>query len=209
MKIQNRGITLVELLVVLSIFLLISAGATRIFVTNLRSQRIILAEQLLLDQANYIVEYMSRALRMAKKELNCTDPADFTTCKPFYPENPSYCLTKAGYGYNYEIIGEGEGIRFINPMRRYEGKYACQEFYLEDGILKEEIIKPFPLEPTPLLSDRIRVNSEKFGFTVSGNSQYDDLQPKVTINMEFEIPEENLKINVQNTISQRDLDVEY
>ena len=203
-KINNqRGITLVELLVALSIFLIILGGVTQVFITNLKSQRIILAEQLLLDQANYTVEYMSRALRMAKKELNCTNPADWKTCNPTL--NPPYCLMS--FGNNYEITQEGEGIKFINPMRGY----ACQEFYLDGGMLYEEIIKspPFdtPIAPMPLFSEGIQVNS--LWFEVSGNSQDDNLQPKVTINMELEIPAENFKINIQNTISQRDLDVEY
>ena len=202
---SKRGITLVELLVAMSIFLLILGGVTRIFVAHFKSQRIILAEQLLLDQANYTVEYISRALRMAKKELNCSNPADPETC---YGEE-CYCLSEkeAGFGYNYEIIHDGKGIRFINPMKNY----ACQEFYLDgiDNMLKERIIKPSPVTPMPLLSNRIQVNS--LTFTVTGNPQppTDNLQPKVTINMELEIPEENLKINIQNTISQRDLDVEY
>lgn len=202
-KISQKGITLVELLVALSIFLLILGGVTRIFVAHFKSQRVILAEQLLLDQANYTVEYISRALRMAKKELNCTDPADIETC---YGENP-YCLTGAGvgFGYNYEITGEGTAIKFINPMR----EYACQEFYLDEGMLKERIIEPSPVAPMPLLSERIQVNS--LGFTVTGNPQppQDNLQPKVTINMELAIPQENLIINIKNTVSQRDLDVEY
>ena len=200
---NQRGITLVELLVALSIFLLVLGGTTRIFVAHFKSQRVILAEQLLLDQANYTVEYMSRALRMAKKELNCTDPEDPGTCYGLDP----YCLTGpgAGFGYNYEITQGGAGIKFLNPMR----DYACQEFYLDrtDNMLKERVIKFSPLAAMPLLSEKIQVNFLEF--TVSGNSQYDNLQPKVTINMELEIPKENLKINIQNTISQRDLDFQY
>ena len=204
-KFFQKGITLIELLVGLSIFLLVISGATRVFLVNLKSQRIILAEQLLLDQANYSLEYMSRALRMAKKELNCEDPTVSTTCSA---DNPSYCLTSTGYGYNYEITQGGEKIRFINPMRGY----ACQEFYWDknENMLKEEIIKlpsGTPIAAAPLLSERIWVESLKF--EVFGNSQDDNLQPKVTINMKLEIPEENFKLNIQNTISQRDLDVEY
>ena len=107
------------------------------------------------------------------------------------------------------MITQGEKrIRFINPMRGY----ACQEFYWDENenMLKEEIIKlpsGTPIAAVPLLSERIWVESLKF--KIFGNSQDDNSQPKVTIKIELEIPEENLKLNIQNTISQRDLDVEY
>lgn len=198
-KINNqKGITLIELLVALSILLLVLGGITKIFIIHFKSQRIILAEEFLLDQANYTMEYISRALRMAKKELNCTDPKNIESC---YKEEP-YCLTEEGFGHNYEVTRNGKGIKFLNPMR----DYACQEFYWDkaDSMLKERIIKPSPVEGKPLLSKRVEV--ESLSFTVTGNSQDDEFQPKVTINMKLKIPEENLEIDLRNTISQRDLD---
>jgi prepilin-type N-terminal cleavage/methylation domain-containing protein len=105
---KPSGFTLVETLVAMAIFSMIVGAALGIFVTGVRSQRKVLASQQVLDQTSYVLEYMSRALRMAKKDLlgNCI------------AANSNYALT-------------GSGIKFKNY------KNECQEFYLESGQLKE------------------------------------------------------------------------
>jgi prepilin-type N-terminal cleavage/methylation domain-containing protein len=107
---NNQGYTLVEILVAITIFAILIAGPTGLFVSSLRSQTRSLALRETIDNTSYMVEYISRALRMARKDLvgDCINP-----------------------GANYEITYSGHGIRFKN----YKGE--CQEFYLDGGQLKE------------------------------------------------------------------------
>jgi len=181
------GFTLIEMLTAITIFLLVIGATMGIFISAIRSQREILTIQQILDQTGYALEHMSRALRMAKKDLT------------------GECLTTAGQYYNYETNAEKNRIRFIN----YEDQ--CQEFFLEGNQLKERKSsdnKASNFQSSSLLiSGNFQLNS--LLFSLSGHSQSDDLQPKVTIFLDIlggnqERPPE---IKIQTTISQRNLDV--
>ena len=106
--INNKSFTLVELLVTVAIFSLVAGAASGVFVQALKAQRKTLASQELLDQTSYLMEYMSRAIRMAKKDSlgACIDPK-----------------------LNYKIVDNG--IAFLNYQEE------CQKFYLEGNQLKE------------------------------------------------------------------------
>lgn len=197
---KEKGLTLIELLISLSVFMLVIGGLLNIFVSNTKLQKTVLAEQRLINQSDYLIEYIQRALRMAKKELNCLNPSDDLTCDP---SNPPYCLST--YNKNYDIIGGGQGIKFINPMRVYNvgGKdyWACQEFYLDSGQLREKISAGSPLVEIydqPISSNEIEI--ENVSFSVSG------IQPLVKINFEFKSKlDPSLRLNIENSVSQRDL----
>jgi len=171
------GFTLVELLVTVAIFSLIVSAASGVFVSALKAQRRSLATQELLDQTSFLMEYMSRAIRMAKKD----DLAGVN------------CLS--GNKINYELTRSGLGIKFRNY------KDECQEFYLDGNQLKEA--KAGSLYA--LTSNHLRVS--KFNINLSGQTQTDDLQPRVTLFLEIEGKEKS-KIRLQTTISQRNLDIE-
>lgn len=190
---MKTAFTLIEILITVAIFSIIIAAASGFFVSAIRVQRRVLATQELLDQTSYALEYMGRALRMAKKELG------------------DNCLSS--WGLNYEIPGYwrlggdedlGKGIRFINAL---EGN-DCQEFFLADGQLK--YWKKSSGETFPLTSDKLKITSLKF--KLKGKSQGDDLQPRVTIFLEVlgrGREGEQPKIQIQTTVSQRNLDVPY
>lgn len=105
---ESTGFTLIEMLTSMFIFSLIIAITANIFISGLREQKRSLQSGQLLNQISYTLEYMSRALRMAKK--------DDGTC--------------IGDKLNYKI--EGNGIKFRNY------KNECQKFYLDNGQLKED-----------------------------------------------------------------------
>ena len=191
---MNKSYTLIEVLVAVSIFTIIIAAPTGFLVGSLKGQQKALASQKLLDNTSYNLEYISRTLRMAKKELNCSDITNPATCS---------CLKTQGYGYNYENPnGDISAIRFINY------KEECQEFFLEGDRLKESkdgvenYLTPEDLEITSLK------------FKLSGESQTDNDQPRATLFLEIK-GGKDLKdelrplIKIQTTISQRNLDVPY
>jgi len=182
----NKGVSLIEMLAAVAIFAITVGAISGIFISAIRTQRRILAIQELLDQTSYVLEYMGRALRMAKKDSSGT------------------CISA---GNNYENVSGISSIRFIN----YDG--LCQEFFSENNQLKEKkssdnTAANLPPSGTPITSTKLTVNSIKFN--PSGQSESDTLQPRVTIFLEIEGREaagSRPKIQIQTSISQRDLDV--
>jgi len=63
---MNKGFTLVEMLVVALIFSIVIGAATSVFANTLKLQRYNLNQQQLVNQTSYAMDYMSRALRMAR-----------------------------------------------------------------------------------------------------------------------------------------------
>ena len=189
---MKKGYTLIEVLVAVSIFTILVAGPTGLFITALRGQRKALAVMEIVDNSSYALEYISRALRMAKKQT-----ADEIGCL-------------STNGLNYEIpfayqVNEnlGWGIKFIN----YKGD-ACQEFYWDKTTNQLMENKTGYSEPLPLTSADLEIVSGNF--KLSGQSQDDDLQPSVTISFEIQKgTQPESKIRLQTTISQRNLDVSY
>ncbi len=177
---MKKGFTLIELLISMTIFSIVMISAIGLFNAGIETQRKALALQTLCDSASYTIEYMSRTIRMAKKDL---DGIYISAGCNF--ENPGGNLSK---------------VRFLN----YDKKR--QEFILENGQIKEK------KEPssgfTALTSDNFQVN--KLFFELSGRCQNDEFQPKVTIVMEIQTKEaEPQTLNLETTISQRDLDIKY
>lgn len=61
-----KGFTLIELLVAMAIFSIAIGSAVSILSITLKSQRVALVTQEILDQTSYALEYFSRAVRMAQ-----------------------------------------------------------------------------------------------------------------------------------------------
>ena len=177
---MKKGFTLIELIVSMTIFLIVMVSVIDLFASGIKAQKKSLELQTLSDGASYTIEYMSRTIRMAKKDLTGT---------------------YISAGCNFEPSdSEANYIKFLNYNKNY------QEFILEDGQIKEK--KDDDSEFTALTSDNFRV--KKLSFEVYGGCQTDDIQPRVTIIMEIQTKEvEPQTLNIQTTISQRDLDVRY
>ena len=180
----NRGYTLIEILVAVGIFTVVIAAPTGFLVSSLKGQQKALSSQELVDGVSFSLEYMSRAIRMAKKDLT------------------GFCITQ---DMNYETTRGGKGIKFKN----YEG--VCQEFFWDtDNTLKEVKDTGFPVA---LTSNDLEVISFKFGPDGSWD-QNDNEQPRITLFLEVkgiksQKPELQPQIKIQTTISQRNLDVTY
>src|SRR3989344_3979835 len=101
---KQKGFTLVELLVVLSIFIIIIGVVVSIFISIINIQRAVLQEQEYVDQVSYAIESISKTLR-----ISLVDPTG--VC--LYDGESSY----GGYVYlltDYnETDGYYQGIKFI------------------------------------------------------------------------------------------------
>ena len=186
---NSKGYTLIEVLISVAIFGIIIAGPTGLFVLSLRNQNMSLALGETIDNTSHAVEYMSRALRMARKD------------------KIGNCITQ---NYNYENpSADTSKIRFLN----YQG--YCQEFSLSGS----QIMQKKSTDGTSgglldtdayLTSDDLSISN--FQFLIVGGGQEDNLQPRITI--VFHIAKSSAgtglpAINVQTTVSQRNLDVTY
>lgn len=180
----DRGFTLVEILIAITIFAIVVTSGINLLASAVHSQRKVLLSQELLGSSSYALEYLSRTLRMAKKDT------------------AGDCISS---GYNFaNPEGDSSRIRFLNY------RLKCQEFFLEDEKIKqrksEDATADFG-ESLALTSKNIRVSG--LVFEVLGASQQDILQPKVAVALNIQTREpspQNLKL--QTTISQRDLDIQ-
>ena len=194
MRKNGAGFTLIEMIVAGAIFCIIIVVILGIFISSIRIQRYNLASQQLMAQTSYAMEYMSRFIRMAKKEL-----ADGT----------QDCLSADGLNYekdkNVDILDVGTvNVKIL--FKDYNKK--CRGFFVESGQLKEYEKGRTPSEVLPLTSNKLEIKTFEV-VLVGGSQSSDTLQPKITILLEAEV--KNLtptpRIKIQTTVSQRDLDV--
>lgn len=180
---KKKGYTLIEVLVAVGIFSIATAIATSFFISSLGNQNRALSMRETIDNASHVMEYIARALRMARKDKDGS------------------CITA---GTNYEITREEKGIKFEN----YEEPSVCQELYWEgnDDRIYESKDGAAGL---PLTSSDLEVTL--FQFQLSGEPQSDDKQPRVTVLLEIAKKSPSgpsfSQIRTQTTISQRNLDI--
>jgi prepilin-type N-terminal cleavage/methylation domain-containing protein len=196
--IKQRGVSLIEMLAAVAVFAITVGAISGIFISAVRSQRRILANQELLDRTSYVLEYMGRALRMARK-----DDID-------YGDGAKNCLT-TGDKINYEATSSRtllDGITYTGPGIKFRNYHNdCQEFFVDisDLKLKESINSGAPVSLTP---SQLQVFLQVY---LSGqNPPPDNLQPRVTMFLDIlgrEAAGSRPEIQIQTSISQRQLDV--
>ena len=151
-------------------------------VYNLRVQRKLLQKQQVLGEIGlFDMEYISRALRMAKKQStggSCLG-ANITY------ENPS---------------ADTSAIKFINHIQ----DDACQEFFLSEGVLM------YDMNARDNRDDAFRLTSPKVDISrLQFHIQQEiEKQPHVTIVIEFTGEGLSDTLTLQTTVSQRNLNVE-
>jgi len=182
---MNKGFTLIELLVTALIFSIVIGAAMGVFVSAIKLQRYNLVHYQLLNQTSYAVEYMSRMIRMARKD------------------DDGSCI---GLGKNFEerlVPGSGGivGLMFEN----YDG--VCKSFFLKNGQLMdydEERGGWFGDKILPLTSESLEVTD--FNYIISDS---DPGQPRVTVFLDIKAKGSGQQpgIKIQTIISQRNLDI--
>ncbi len=193
---SNKGVTLLELIIVLAIGAIIISAAVGIFISMIQHQKSILQEQEFLNQVSYAIEYMSRTMRIAMKDAigNCTS------------SGVGVGGGSGGAGYIYlltrrdPVSGFYTGIKFIRGDNS-----VCEEFYLDgSGALKES--KDGITEPS-LLASYVKIKYIRFVINgdkaLYGASENDSIQPRVTIGLDVTVqtPLGQQEKIIQTTIS--------
>jgi type II secretory pathway pseudopilin PulG len=206
---KEKGFTLIELIVVMAIFLFVIGAAIAIFISIIQQQKRVLSEQELLNQVSYVEEYMSKALRMARKDTN------EGTENPCVEQGYIYLLTRPENGFY-------RGIKFIN-----QSNDICQEFFLDNAtdpvhpVLKELKDSTNDSDAVAITSSNLEISFIRFGINGTdgcygagsdcpdGASEADSVQPKVTILLGIKIQgdSQNPARVIQTTVSQRNLNL--
>lgn len=180
--VSKKGLSLIEVLTSVTIFSIVVLTVTGIFISVLRIQRKVLATQEILDQTSYALEYMSRALRMAKKDISGT------------------CF---GAGDNYKLFttATSTGIKFIDSNNN------CTEYYLENNMLKKAIGSSL----SDLTSAKLKVNYFKIVLDGESQNDNNQPRLTLSFEVESQRLSVNQrqKLRFQTTISQRNLDIKY
>ena len=175
---NKGGYSLIEVLVAIAMFSIAVAIATSSFVSSLGSQNRALSVRETIDNASHVMEYMSRALRMARKDKDgsCID-----------------AMT------NYKITRGGEGIKFEN----YQTPPVCQEFYRDTGRLYESRDGV----STVMTSEDLEVNLFKLEPSGQEQSDDKQPRATILIDINTKDVSSLSKVRIQTTISQRNLDI--
>jgi len=191
---MNKGLTLVELLVSIAIFGILTTSLIGIFTSAMDAQASVLQNQEIINQASYAVEYMDRSIRMALRD-------DATSAN-------GACTGVLNDNYGISA----NSIQFLT-YDTVDGVYKCKRFYLDGNILKEQkslnMTSASFQAGVEIASSEIKFNS--LVFTVSGDD-YGIAQPIVTITMDVQY-NSSRRLNpipgmvLQTSISQRNLNV--
>lgn len=176
---NKQGVTLIELLVTITVFSIVITASLSLFASALKEQRKALSSAYLLNTASYVTDYISRALRMAQKDM------------------AGSCIAAK---HNFATLQEYQ-IKFLNS------KGKCQEFFLEGGIIKvrKSEISGIPQNLTPA---NLQVENLKFKITGEGQDDLLQPKVTFIFKLKTKEPEPQT-FNLQTTVSQRQLDVPY
>ena len=178
---DQNGMTLVETLVSIAIFGIISILLVNIFIVAIKTQNRIINTQVVTEESNYVTEYMTSKIRMAIKD----ETGD--------------CV---GSVSNYSI--GTNSIRFLSYDSN-SATYKCREFFLEDNMIKEKISTDntsfaFGLA-VPLTSSSIITSNLSF-FVIGNGNEY---QTRITTLVSM--TKDSSSIKLQTTVSKRELDL--
>lgn len=185
----NKGFTLVETLVSIALFGIISLILINVFIVSIKTQTRILQGQELVEQSSYALEYMGSKMRMAIKD------------------ETGSCIGLSNVGKSYGL--DTNSIIFLSPDSANIDNYLCRQFFLDSNSIKERVSVDTSV---PGGSGNIitspSFNADNLTFYVKGDES--NLQPRVTISivMHKEDKGDNIsKMIVQTTISKRQIDI--
>jgi len=197
LKKNRKGFSLVEMLVSISVFAIIMSIVSAFFISSLKTQKIVFMRQELLSETSYAMEYISRSIRMATKDID----GDCIGVNENYQLMDPFNIK-----YGEEIVTVGKGIIF----KDYTGN--CKRFYYTEGgqLMEDRKAPGGSWGASKLISGEINILSVLF--TLKGELQTDNVQPRVSFIIKA--VEENAifgtfsrALKIQTSVSQRNIDI--
>lgn len=185
----EKGFTFVELMISAAAFSVVFSAAIAVLVMSIKYQRYNLVHNELINEANYAMEFMARALRMAQAGTGLS-------------QNGITCPN--GFVYN---VSPNNQVTFTT----YDG--ACRQIYWDtdsnSSTYNQIVAKGLLAGLVPLTSDNFQVMSFRLDTSGDDIGTGDGLQPKITIYLDLKaknLPDKP-EIKLQTTVSQRNLDM--
>ncbi|GBD33740.1 hypothetical protein HRbin34_00024 [bacterium HR34] len=185
---NEKGYTLVEVLSALAVASIVVTTAMSLFINAFSTQVKVVQRNDIILELNYLINYMSRNLRMAQ-----------------YDESGECGKVDSNYNQvKNSMVNTENQIYFKNQ----EGN--CQGFYLDNGVIYQEIDQGDTTEILRLTSELIYVKTFKVVDPISSWERGDGKQPRVTFIIEaYHISDPDKKtIKLQTTVSQASIDAE-
>jgi type II secretory pathway pseudopilin PulG len=187
------GLSLVELLTSFAIFGILSVLIMAIFTASVNTQTTILQNQSIMNETNFVLDYMGRVIRLAKYDTD------------------GLCVSG---GNNYYVSGSSLQFLSWDATVGAGGGYVCRKFSLSGNAIVEQFSTDNNASnfgnPIALTSGQVKV--ESLNFYITGNSRSDSIQPKITINFKMTPTGRRIEpapeITIQTSLSQRNLDID-
>lgn len=190
---KNKGFTLIELMVSISIFSIIMLTAIGSFLITLNVAKNARALRFAMDNVNFAMESMTRSIRMGKNYY----------CPSIPPGDGSDTVFLGTDLGTADCPNGATFIAFVPQKANPAGSYIAyrQRRVKEDFYTLDRCDKTGTCVPT-VSSD---VNVKKLNFIVKGSSDSDDLQPSAYIIMQGEVMVRGKPVSfaIQTLASQR------
>lgn len=184
-KKNKNGFTLTELIVVTAVFALIITTAIGLMIAATQTQRKGIALQNIQDNGRHLIAFMAKDIRVS--EIVSGDTPPLTGILVIDPPDTG---------------SEADGTDVTYTFTGTPNWQITREAYIY-----MEIGNKWEWVTSPLNSDQVKIDGE---FVIDGKTTDDNQQPRVTIIMKVESSgtqtEEKAEIELQTTISQRNLD---
>ena len=206
----NKGFTLVEMLVSISIFSMTMTIVAQLFFYSLSAEKRVTSHSQLVNEMSYNMEHISRGIRMAKKISTGKSDSCSLLVVPgvnFAPDpDPSIS------GIIYRNVNPAGGVDCVEYYACHPGNPCYPTAGYSAVTVLMESRASYTSAGVPLFNFNLPLTSPKIditGFNVVGGgwSQTDELQPRVTIYIQAQNDQKEILKN-QVTISQRDIDVQ-
>ena len=185
---NQKGTSLLELLVAITLFAVIMLSATQIFKMVIDGQRNALSAQNVQENMRYAMEKMSREIRMAQISKHSCD-STFSS-----GESASYKV------FNVFTDSGNDKLYFKNQYG------DCVAYYLENNRLKIRVSAGAATNEGFITPSKIQVSNLKFNAVDDQIDAFHSIQPYVTMMMDIKAVGPGLheqKMKLQITISSR------
>lgn len=194
---NQKGTTLLELMVAVAIFSILILMVTSIFKAVVDGQRSSLAAQNTQESMRFVMETMSKAIRQAQK-------------------GESYCQLPGGEAATNKVYNIDNTISTIAGVTRgsrilyFKNKYGnCFYYFLgnDNRLYMASSTPTIPaIEAFPITPDEVQVSELDFIVIDDAIGAFHSVQPQVTFKMKVEFigkPEHKQTMYLQTTVSSR------